>query len=58
MKTILTVKLTLLDDDMDRLEKRAKSINRWSLNLLEDVIQDATINELGIISKAEVTKIE
>jgi len=57
-KTILTIKIELSDDDMDRLERRARNINRWSMDLVENVIQDSLFGELGLINKTTITKIE
>lgn len=58
MKTTLTIQIIMLDDEMDKLDKRGREINKWSLELVEDIINDALIGELGIISKTTITKIE
>ena len=58
MKTVLSLKIELPADEWDKLERRGREISKWSLKLLEDVIDDILMGELGIIGKTTVTKIE
>ena len=58
MKTVIRVEIKMSDDEFDRLEKQGEKIDRWSLDLIEDVIQDALFTELGVIAGITVTKIE
>lgn len=57
-KTIINVAITMADDEWDRYEKRFESPSHNSLILLENTMGDTLWDELGIISKAKVTKIE
>jgi len=44
--------------DFDWIEKRFNKTGIDHLALLEDIIQDALLDDMGIVSKAEVEKIE
>lgn len=59
-KTIINVAITMADDEWDRFDNRFQQagviIN--GLTLIECAVDDALINELGVISKSQVTKIE
>ena len=58
MKTVLTIKIELADNDFDRLERLALQAKKWSLTLLEDTLTESLFHELGIFGKITVTKIE
>lgn len=57
-KTTLTIQIIMVDDEMDKLDKRGREIHKWSLELLQDTIDDTLWSELGVIGKTTVTKIE
>ena len=62
-KTIINVAITMADDDFDRLDKRFTDgemhvLYANVLDLLVKIIEDGILGDMGIISKANVTKIE
>ena len=58
MKTTLTIKITLADDEWDRLERQFFGSSLATVGILETVLEDALIGNLGIISGVKLTKIE
>jgi len=57
MDNIITVKIKVWQNDLDRIEKRFAKTGINHLEMIEDIIQDALFDDMGLINTTTVTKI-
>jgi len=57
MEAVITIKITISESDLDWIEKRYNQTGVDHIAMLENVIQDALFDDMGIVSKAEITRI-
>jgi len=57
MEAVITIKITISESDLDWIEKRYNQTGVDHIAMLQNVIRDALFDDMGIVSKAEITRI-